>query len=155
MREKSMNELNLTANLILRKHKEQSALPVRERDWEKIEQMVSDINNANSTFPLLASLVFGVAFSITSLLLLILVGGAELASVNMIGGNFVVSVIVGIAIALFILARQQKATMARAIGRVLGEMDMVQKEFNPVSMATQVTEEVKGSTASVADQFLK
>ena len=150
-----MNELNLTANLILRKHKEQSALPVRERDWQKIEQMVSDINHSTSTFPLLASLVFGVAFSISTLLLLLMVGDAELASVNMVAGNFVVSVIVGIAIALFILARQQKALLARAIDRVLYEMDMVQKEFNPVNMATQVTEEIKETSASVADQFLK
>jgi len=150
-----MNELNLTANLILRKHKEQSALPVRERDWEKIEQMVSDINKNASTFPILASLVFGVAFSIVSLLLLISVGGAEVQSVSMISGNFVVSVIVGIAIALFILARQQRSVMGRAIDRVLNEMDLVQKEFTPVNMATQVTEEVKESGASVADQFLK
>jgi len=150
-----MNELNLTANLILRKHKEQSALPVRERDWEKIEQMVSDINKNASTFPLLASLVFGVAFSIISLLLLMTVGGAAIQSVSLISGNFVVSVVVGIAIALFILARQQRAVMGRAIDRVLSEMDMVQKEFSPVNMATQVTEEVKESGASVADQFLK
>ncbi len=150
-----MNELNLTANLILRKHKEQSALPVRERDWEKIELMVSDINKNASTFPILASLVFGVAFSIVSLLLLIEVGGAEVQSVSMISGNFVVSVIIGIAIALFILARQQRAVMGRAIDRVLNEMDLVQKEFTPVNMATQITEEVKESGASVADQFLK
>jgi ABC-type multidrug transport system fused ATPase/permease subunit len=150
-----MNELNLTANLILRKHKEQSALPVRERDWEKIELMVSDINKNASTFPILASLVFGVAFSIVSLLLLIAVGGAEVQSVSMISGNFVVSVIIGIAIALFILARQQRAVMGRAIDRVLNEMDLVQKEFTPVNMATQITEEVKESGASVADQFLK
>jgi hypothetical protein len=34
-------------------------------------------------------------------------------------------------------------------------MDLVQKEFSPVSMATSVTEEVKETTESVADQFLK
>ena len=84
-----------------------------------------------------------------------MVGGTDLNSAAMVSGNFVVSVIVGIAIALSILARQQRANVAAAIDVVLGEMDMVQKEFSPVSMATQVTEEVKDSTASVADQFLK
>lgn len=150
-----MNELNLTANLILRKHKEQSALPVRERDWEKIEELVSKINSVNSLFQILASLVFGVSFSIVTLLILNAVGGTGMESAAMITGNFVVSVIVGIAIALTILARQQRANVSKAIDVVLGEMDMVQKEFSPVNMATQVTEEVKDSSASVADQFLK
>lgn len=150
-----MNELNLTANLILRKHKEQSALPVRERDWEKIEDMVSNINQVNTTFQILASLVFGVSFSIVTLLLLLLVGNAEISSVNLISGNFVISAIVGIAIALFIFARQQRANVMRAVDRVLNEMDLVQKEFNPVNMATQVTEEVEENSTSVADQFLK
>jgi len=150
-----MNELNLTANLILRKHKEQSALPVRERDWEKIEELVSKINSVNSMFQILASLVFGVSFSIITLLVLLAVGGSGMESASMITGNFVVSVIVGIAIALTILARQQRANVAKAIDVVLNEMDLVQKEFAPVSMATQVTEEVKDSGESVADQFLK
>ncbi len=150
-----MNELNLTANLILRKHKEQSALPVRERDWDKIEELVTKINSVNTTFQILASLVFGVSFSIITLLILMAVGGAGMESAGMIGGNFVVSVIVGIAIALAILARQQRANVANAIEVVLNEMDLVQKEFSPVNMATQVTEEVKDKTASVADQFLK
>jgi len=150
-----MNELNLTANLVLRKHKEQSALPVRERDWDKIEDMVTKINTVNSTFQILASLVFGTFFSIITLLLLIVVGGSTVESVGMISGNFVVSVVVGIAIALTILARQQKLNVAKAIEYVLNEMDMVQKEFTPVNMATQITEEVKGKGASVADQFLK
>ncbi|MBT3252467.1 MAG: hypothetical protein HN995_13455 [Candidatus Marinimicrobia bacterium] len=150
-----MNELNLTANLILRKHKEQSALPVRERDWDKIEELVTKINTVNSTFQIMASLVFGVSFSIVTLLILMLVGGTGVESAATITGNFVVSVIVGIAIALTILARQQRANVAKAIDVVLNEMDLVQKEFSPVSMATQVTEEVKDSTASVADQFLK
>ena len=150
-----MNELNLTANLILRKHKEQSALPVRERDWDKIEVLVTKINSVNSMFQILSSLVFGVSFSIITLLLLNTVGGTGIESVAMITGNFVVSVIVGIAIALTILARQQRTNVAKAIDHVLNEMDMVQKEFSPVSMATEVTEEVKESTASVADQFLK
>jgi DNA replicative helicase MCM subunit Mcm2 (Cdc46/Mcm family) len=101
-----MNELNLTANLILRKHKEQSALPVRERDWEKIEELVSKINSVNSMFQILASLVFGVSFSIVTLLVLMWVGGTGIESAATISGNFVVSVIVGIAIALTILARQ-------------------------------------------------
>lgn len=150
-----MNELNLTANLILRKHKEQSALPVRERDWEKIEELVSQINSVNSMFQILASLVFGVSFSIITLLVLIAVGGAGMDSAAVVSGNFVVSVIVGIAIALTILARQQRANVAKAIDVVLNEMDLVQKEFSPVSMATQVSEDVKESGASVADQFLK
>ncbi len=150
-----MNELNLTANLILRKHKEQSALPVRERDWGKIEAMVDKINSVNTTFQILASLVFGVSFSIISLLALILVGGSDLDSLGMITGNFVVSVVVGIAIALFILARQQKANVSRAVARVLEEMDLVQREFSPVNMATQVTEEVEEKGSSVADEFLK
>ena len=150
-----MNELNLTANLILRKHKEQSALPVRERDWDKIEELVTKINSVNSTFQILASLVFGVSFSIVTLLVLLAVGGSGAESVATISGNFVVSVIVGIAIALTILARQQRANVAKAIDVVLGEMDMVQKEFSPVSMATQITEEVEESNSSVADQFLK
>ncbi|MEA3286487.1 MAG: hypothetical protein U9Q77_03815 [Candidatus Marinimicrobia bacterium] len=150
-----MNELNLTANLILRKHKEQSALPVRERDWEKIEEMVSKISSTNLTFQILASLVFGVSFSILALLLLIMVGGAEIESVGMISGNFVVSAIVGIAMALFILARQQRSNTVRAVDRVLNEMDLVQKEFSPVNMATEVTEEVTEKGTSVADQFLK
>jgi len=150
-----MNELNLTANLILRKHKEQSALPVRERDWEKIEELVSKINSVNSMFQILASLVFGVSFSIITLLILIAVGGGSMESAAMVTGNFVVSVIVGIAIALTILARQQRANVAKAIDVVLNEMDLVQKEFSPVAMATQVTEEVKEEGASVADQFLK
>ncbi len=150
-----MNELNLTANLILRKHKEQSALPVRERDWEKIEDMVSNINQVKTTFQIMASLVFGVSFSIVTLLLLLLVGNAEISSVNLISGNFVISAIVGIAIALFIFARQQRANVMRAVDRVLNEMDLVQKEFNPVNMATQVTEEVEENSTSVADQFLK
>ncbi len=150
-----MNELNLTANLILRKHKEQSALPVRERDWEKIEELVSKINSVNSMFQILASLVFGVSFSIVTLLVLMWVGGTGIESAATISGNFVVSVIVGIAIALTILARQQRANVAKAIDVVLNEMDLVQKEFSPVSMATEVTEEVKDSSTSVADQFLK
>ncbi len=150
-----MNELNLTANLILRKHKEQSALPVRERDWGKIEGMVTSINSVNSMFQIMASLVFGIFFSIITLLLLILVGGAEVESIGMIGGNFVVSVVVGIAMALFILARQQRANVAEAVERVISEMDMVQREFSPVNMATQVTEEVVEKGSSVADQFLK
>ncbi|MBC8193696.1 MAG: hypothetical protein ISR87_13040 [Candidatus Marinimicrobia bacterium] len=150
-----MNELNLTANLILRKHKEQSALPVRERDWEKIEELVSKINSVNSMFQILASLVFGVSFSIVTLLVLMWVGGTGIESAATITGNFVVSVIVGIAIALTILARQQRANVAKAIDVVLNEMDLVQKEFSPVSMATEVTEEVKDSSTSVADQFLK
>jgi hypothetical protein len=150
-----MNELNLTANLILRKHKEQSALPVRERDWEKIEELVSKINSVNSLFQILASLVFGVSFSIVTLLILLGVGGSGMESAATVTGNFVVSVIVGIAIALTILARQQRANVAQAIDVVLNEMDLVQKEFSPVSMATQVTEEVKDSSSSVADQFLK
>ena len=102
-----MNELNLTANLVLRKHKEQSALPVRERDWDKIEDLVTKINTVNSTFQILTSLVFGAFFSIITLLLLITVAGSTIDSVGMISGNFVVSVIVGIAIALTILARQR------------------------------------------------
>jgi len=150
-----MNELNLTANLILRKHKEQSALPVRERDWEKIEDLVARINSVNSMFQILASLVFGVSFSIITLLILLAVGGGSVDSVSMVGGNFVVSVIVGIAIALTILARQQRANVSKAIEVVLNEMDLVQKEFSPVAMATQVTEEVKDEGTSVADQFLK
>jgi len=150
-----MNELNLTANLILRKHKEQSALPVRERDWEKIEDLVSKINSVNSMFQILASLVFGVSFSIITLLILMAVGGAGIDSAAIISGNFVVSVVVGIAIALTILARQQRTNVSKAVDVVLSEMDMVQKEFSPVSMATQVTEEVKDSGTSVADQFLK
>ena len=150
-----MNELNLTANLILRKHKEQSALPVRERDWEKIEEMVGNISSVNITFQILASLVFGVSFSIITLLLLLIVGGSEIDSIGMISGNFVVSVIVGIAMALFILARQQRANIARAVDRVLNEMDLVQNEFSPVNMATEVTEEVAEKGTSVADQFLK
>jgi len=150
-----MNELNLTANLILRKHKEQSALPVRERDWEKIEELVSQINSVNSMFQILASLVFGVSFSIITLLVLIAVGDAGMDSAAVVSGNFVVSVIVGIAIALTILARQQRSNVAKAIDVVLNEMDLVQKEFSPVSMATQVSEDVKESGASVADQFLK
>lgn len=150
-----MSELNLTANLILRKHKEQSALPVRERDWEKIEEMVTNINSANSTFQILASLVFGVSFSIITLLLLIYVGDGNIESVGIISGNFVVSVVVGIAIALFILARQHRQNVAHAVDRVINEMDMVQKEFSSVNMATQVTEEVEEEGTSVADQFLK
>ncbi|MCF7825119.1 MAG: hypothetical protein K9M55_02900 [Candidatus Marinimicrobia bacterium] len=150
-----MNELNLTANLILRKHKEQSALPVRERDWDKIEELVTSINSVNSTFQILASLVFGVSFSIVTMLILLAVGAPGMESAAMISGNFVVSVIVGIAIALTILARQQRANVAKAIDVVIKEMDMVQKEFSPVSMATQVTEEVKEGSTSVADQFLK
>lgn len=150
-----MNELNLTANLILRKHKEQSALPVRERDWDKIEELVTKINSVNTTFQILASLVFGVSFSIVALLILNFIGDTGIASVAIVTGNFVVSVVVGIAMALTILARQQRANVARAIDVVLNEMDLVQKEFSPVSMATQVTEEVKESSASVADQFLK
>lgn len=150
-----MNELNLTANLILRKHKEQSALPVRERDWEKIEDLVSKINSVNSLFQILASLVFGVSFSIVTLLVLITVGGGDMTTAAMVTGNFVVSVIVGIAIALTILARQQRTNVSKAIEVVLNEMDLVQKEFNPVAMATQVTEEVKEEGTSVADQFLK
>ena len=150
-----MNELNLTANLILRKHKEQSALPVRERDWEKIEELVSKINSVNSMFQILASLVFGVSFSIVTLLVLMWVGGTGVESAATITGNFVMSVIVGIATALTILARQQRANVTKAIDVVLNEMDLVQKEFSPVSMATQVTEEVKDSGTSVADQFLK
>lgn len=150
-----MNELNLTANLVLRKHKEQSALPVRERDWDKIEQLVTKINTVNTTFQILASLVFGVSFSIVTLLILMMVGGTGVESAATITGNFVVSVIVGIAIALAILARQQRANVARAIDVVLNEMDLVQKEFSPVNMATQVTEEIKEASTSVADQFLK
>ncbi len=150
-----MNELNLTANLVLRKHKEQSALPVCERDWDKIEDLVTKISMVNSTFQILASLVFGVSFSIITLLILLMVGGSTIESVGMISGNFVVAVTVGIAVALSILARQQRANVAKAIEYVLSEMDMVQKEFTAVSMATQVTEEVKGKGASVADQFLK
>ena len=150
-----MNELNLTANLILRKHKEQSALPVRERDWEKIEDLVSKINSVNSMFQILASLVFGVSFSIITLLVLMWVGGTGVESAATVTGNFVVSVIVGIAIALTILARQQRANVSKAIDVVLNEMDLVQKEFSPVAMATQITEEVKDSSTSVADQFLK
>jgi len=150
-----MNELNLTANLILRKHKEQSALPVRERDWGKIEGMVDKINSVNTTFQILASLVFGVSFSIVSLLALIFVGGSSIDTAGIISGNFVVSVIVGIAIALFILARQQRANVASAVARVLDEMDLVQREFTPVNMATQITEEVEEKGASVTDQFLK
>ncbi len=150
-----MNELNLTANLILRKHKEQSALPVRERDWEKIEEMVNSINTLNTTFQILASLVFGLSFSIGTLLILIMVGGSQFETVGMVGGNFVVSVIVGIAMALFIFARQQRANVATAVDRVLNEMDLVQKEFSPVNMATQVTENVSEDSVSVADQFLK
>ncbi len=150
-----MNELNLTANLVLRKHKEQSALPVCERDWDKIEDLVTKISMVNSTFQILASLVFGVSFSIITLLILLMVGGSTIESVGMISGNFVVAVTVGIAVALSILARQQRANVAKAIEHVLSEMDMVQKEFTAVSMATQVTEEVKGKGASVADQFLK
>ncbi len=150
-----MNELNLTANLVLRKHKEQSALPVRERDWDKIEDMVSKIGSVNTTFQILASLVFGVSFSIIALLFLMAVGSGTIDSAAMISGNFVVSVIVGIAIALSILARQQKVNVAKAIEYVLNEMDLVQKEFSPVNMATEVSEEVKESGASVADQFLK
>jgi len=99
-----MNELNLTANLILRKHKEQSALPVRERDWDKIEDLVTKINSVNSTFQILASLVFGVSFSIITLLILMTVGATGIGSAATITGNFVVSVVVGIAIALTILA---------------------------------------------------
>ncbi len=150
-----MNELNLTANLILRKHKEQSALPVRERDWDKIEELVTKINSVNTTFQILASLVFGVSFSIIALLILIMVAGTGIESAGVVSGNFVVSVIIGIAIALAILARQQRANVAQAIDVVLNEMDLVQKEFSPVNMATQVTEEVKDSETSVADQFLK
>lgn len=150
-----MNELNLTANLILRKHKEQSALPVRERDWQKIGEMISGINAINTTFQILASLVFGVAFSILTLLLLLFVGDAEIASVSVVSGNFVVSVLVGIALALFIYARQQRLNSARAIERVLDEMDLVQKEFSPVNMSTQVAEVVESESGSVADQFLK
>ena len=150
-----MNELNLTANLILRKHKEQSALPVRERDWDKIEDLVTKINSVNSTFQSLASLVFGVSFSIITLLILMTVGATGIGSAATITGNFVVSVVVGIAIALTILARQQRANVSKAIDVVLNEMDLVQKEFSPVSMATSVTEEVKETTESVADQFLK
>ncbi len=150
-----MNELNLTANLILRKHKEQSALPVRERDWDKIEDLVTKINASNSTFQILASLVFGVSFSIIALLILISMGDSSVESTVMLSGNFVVAVIVGIAIALTILARQQRTNVAKAINVVLNEMDLIQNEFSPVSMATQVTEEVKESSASVADQFLK
>ena len=150
-----MNELNLTANLILRKHKEQSALPVRERDWDKIEELVTKINSVNSTFQILASLVFGVTFSIITLLILMNVGDVGIESAALISGNFVVSVVVGIAIALTILARQQRVNVTKAIDVVLNEMDLVQKEFSPVSMATQVTEEVKETSTSVADQFLK
>ncbi len=150
-----MNELNLTANLILRKHKEQSALPVRERDWAKIEEMVSSINSINSTFQILASLVFGVAFSIGTLLFLILIGDGNFESIGTASGDFVAAVIVGITIALFILARQQRVNVALAVDRVINEMDMVQNEFSPVSMATQVTEELPESSSSVADQFLK
>jgi len=84
-----------------------------------------------------------------------MVGGANLESAGMISGNFVISVIVGIAIALSILARQQRSNVATSIELVLNEMDMVQKEFAPVNMATEVTEEVMESPASVADQFLK
>ena len=50
---------------------------------------------------------------------------------------------------------QQKLNVAKAIEHVLNEMDMVQKEFAAVNMATKITEEVKGKDASVADQFLK
>ncbi|NQV15268.1 hypothetical protein HQ531_07410 [bacterium] len=150
-----MSELNLTANLILRKHKEQSALPVRERDWEKIEIMVNSINTVTSTFQILASLVFGLSFSIIAMLLLIMRGGGDIGSVGTMSGNFVVSVIVGIAIALFILARQQGINVAHAVDTVINEMDLVQKEFSAVSMATTVTEEVTEDGKSVADQFLK
>jgi hypothetical protein len=41
------------------------------------------------------------------------------------------------------------------IASPMDEMDMVQKEFSPVSMATQVTEEVEAEASSVAEQFLK
>ena len=136
-------------------HKEQSALPVRERDWDKIEELVTKINSVNSTFQILASLVFGVSFSIITLLILMTVGATGIGSAATITGNFVVSVVVGIAIALTILARQQRANVSKAIDVVLNEMDLVQKEFSPVSMATSVTEEVKETTESVADQFLK
>jgi len=150
-----MNELNLTANLILRKHKEQNALPVRERDWEKIEGLVGQVASFNSTFLILASLVFGVAFAIIALLLLLVVGGNDLQTANVVAGNFVVSVIVGIAVALFILARQQRINVKRAMERVLDEMDMVQREFSPVNMDIQVSEEISADAPSVADQFLK
>ena len=150
-----MNELNLTANLILRKHKEQNALPVRERDWEKIEDMVRYIPEINSTFQVLASLVFGVTFALLTLILLFFIGDGGSQSEFLVTGNFVVSAIVGIAIALFILARQQRLNVRQAVERILDEMDLVQKEFSPVSMATQVSEKPSEDVPSVAEQFLK
>ncbi len=155
-----MSERNLTQSLILRGTKEQSVLPIRERDWIKIRTMIDRVITGSSLFLILASLVFGLFVAvIVGLIVLASTDPGPLSIAPMGALNFVISAMVGIALALLILAMQNMKHVTTAKKQILTEMELIQQDYITVSVNTNIESpleaEVEEVGTSVTETFLK
>ena len=156
-----MSERNLTQNLVLRGTKEQSVLPIRERDWHKIKHMIERVITGSTFFLYAASLVFGVFVAV--IIGLVLHGWLSTGplSVSPMGAlTFVLACMIGIAVALYILRFQDMSHVSQARKQILSEMELIQQDYVSVNMETNISSE-KGSeedvelSESVTETFLK
>ena len=156
-----MSERNLTQNLVLRGTKEQSVLPIRERDWVKIRNMIDKVITGSTMFLILASLVFGLFLAVVVGLIFLGTTSAGPMQVTPSGAmNFVVSSMAGIALALLILAIQNMKHVNSAKNQILTEMELIQQDYTSVSVNTNISastngQETEESTESVTETFLK
>jgi hypothetical protein len=156
-----MSERNLTQNLVLRGTKEQSVLPIRERDWLKIKHMIERVITGSTFFLYSASLVFGVFVAvIIGLVLHAYMGGGPLAVSPGGALTFVLSCMIGIAVALYILRFQDMSHVSGARRQILAEMDLVQQDYTHVNVETNIADESSDAEGeeveeSVTETFLK
>ena len=125
------SDFNLTQRFTLFTPKEQKVYPIPERDLKKVGGMIQRLSLKNYGFQVMASLVFGV---IVGLVLFVL--GYQ-AVVNTGFGIspalltiVIISFVLGIAVALIILARQQAASVANARDSILNELDVIEDSFS-------------------------
>jgi len=156
-----MSERKLTQNLLLMGTKEQSVLPIRERDWTKIRNMIERVITGSTLFLIAASLVFGLFVAVIIGLIFLSGTVSGPLQVSPSGAlNFVISSMVGIAVALLILALQNIKHVNQAKQQILNEMDLVQQDYTSVSIETSIAsgvtnEEAEELSESVTDTFLK
>lgn len=156
-----MSERNLTQNLVLRGTKEQNVLPIRERDWHKIKHMIERVITGSTFFLYAASLVFGVFVAvIIGLVMHGWLSEGPLSISPMAALTFVISCMVGIAVALYILRFQDMSHVSSARKQILSEMDLIQQDYISVNMETNISEGAPADedtelSESVTETFLK
>ncbi len=156
-----MSERNLTQNLVLRGTKEQSVLPIRERDWLKIKHMIERVITGSTFFLYAASLVFGVFVAVIIGLVMHNWVGEGPLTVSPTGAlTFVIACMIGIAVALYILRFQDMSHVSLARKQILSEMDLVQQDYTSVNVETNISSDDSKETGeelseSVTETFLK